>query len=270
MIVQRALRALYTCVNIHLKDIVTFGPSILLRRVLPPDANGVIRISTRLGTINLRPSDSDMSVLRQIFVQKDYDLNKHAQMTRIRSAYEAMLRAGGNQVIIDAGANIGAASIYFSKIFPEARIVAVEPDPQNAEICRRNCESLENVTVVEAAIGSTPGRVKLKRPDNKDKTSYSIQTERGEGADIHVVTVDELLANAGLGGKLFIIKIDIEGFEKDLFSSETSWLSEATVVIIELHDWMLSGQYNSLPFQKAMLSCDFEVLISGENLIFVR
>jgi hypothetical protein len=73
-----------------------------------------------------------------------------------------------------------------------------------------------------------------------------------------------------VSGKLFIIKIDIEGFEKDLFSSETSWLSEATVVIIELHDWMLPGQYNSLPFQKAMLPVNSEVLISGENLIFVR
>jgi FkbM family methyltransferase len=265
MIDPRALRSLYT----HLKDAVTFGPSILLRRVLRPDANGVIRISTRLGMINLRPSDSDMRVLRQVFVENDYDLNRHAQMTRIRSAYESMLRAGRNPVIIDAGANIGAASIYFSNIFPEAKIVAVEPDPQNAEICRRNCESVENVTVVEAAIGSTPGRVKLKRPD-KDNTSWAVQTERGEGADIRVFTVDELLAEAGLGSKLFIVKIDIEGFEKDLFYSQTSWLSDATVVIIELHDWMFPGQYNSLPFQKAMLSLNFEVLISGENLIFVR
>jgi FkbM family methyltransferase len=213
MIDPRALRSLYT----HLKDTVTFGPSILLRRFLPPDANGVVRISM----INLRPSDSDMSVLRQVFVENDYDLNKHAQMTRIRSAYESMLRAGRNPVIIDAGANIGAASIYFSKISPEAKIVAVEPDPQNAEICRRNCESVENVTVVEAAIGSTPGRVKLKR-QYKDKNSWAVQTERGEGADIRVVTVDELLAKAGLGGKLFIVKIDIEGFEKDLFKNPSN------------------------------------------------
>lgn len=267
MIVPRALkpRSLYTL----LRDTMTFGPSILLRGVLSPDATGVIRISTRLGVINLRPSDSDMDVLRQIFVQKDYDLNKHAQMTRIRSAYESMLRAGRNPVIIDAGANIGASSIWFSKNFPEAKLFAVEPDPQNAELCRRNCESLKNVTVVEAAIGSAPGRVKLKRHDNYNN-SWAVQTERGEGADIPVISVDNLLTEAGLDGQLFIIKIDIEGFEKDLFSSETPWLSEATVVIIELHDWMLPGQYSSLPFQKAMVSRNSEVLISGNNLILVR
>jgi methyltransferase, FkbM family len=217
--------------------------------------------------INLRPYDSDMSVLRQVFVENHYDLNKLVQMTRIRSAYASMLRAGRCPVIIDAGANIGASSIYFAKMFPDAKIVAVEPDPQNAEICRRNCESVGNITVVEAAIGATPGKVKLNRPG---KTAWAVRTERGEGADIRVVTVDELLDEASLGGNLFIIKIDIEGFENDLFSSDTSWLSEATVVIIELHDWMLPGQYSSLPFQRAMLSLNSEVLISGENLIFVR
>lgn len=265
MTVTTALRPLYS----HLKDTLTFGPSILLRHILPTDTNGVVRISTRLGMIYLRPHDSDMTVLRQVFVANQYDLNKEAQMTRIRSAYASMLIAGRCPVIIDAGANIGAASIYFAKMFPDAKIVAVEPDPQNAEICRRNCESVGNITVVEAAIGAAPGKVKLARPD-MDKTSCAVRTERGEGADIRVVTVDELLGEAGLGGNLFIIKIDIEGFENDLFSSDTSWLSEATVVIIELHDWMLPGQYSSLPFQRAMLSLNYEVLISGENLIFVR
>jgi hypothetical protein len=50
----------------HLRDAVTFGPSILLRHVLPRDASGVISISTRLGRLSLRPSDSDMAMLRGI------------------------------------------------------------------------------------------------------------------------------------------------------------------------------------------------------------
>jgi FkbM family methyltransferase len=174
---------------------MTFGPSILLRGVISADAAGV----------NQYPAWNDQFT--------PYDLNKHAQMTRIRSAYESMLRAGRNPVIINAGANIGASSIWFSKHFPEAKLFAVEQDPQNAELCRRNCESLKNVTVVEAAIGSAPGSVKLKRHDN-DKNSWAVQTERGEGADIPVISVDKLLTEAGLDDQLFIIKIGIEGFER--------------------------------------------------------
>lgn len=254
---------------VHLRDTVTFGPSILLRHVLPRDFSGVTLIRTRLGRISLRPTDSDLNMLRDVFVKKSYDLNKYTQLNRITNTYKSILKAGGVPVIIDAGTNIGAVSIQLSKIFPEAKIIAVEPDTQNADICRRNCKQCENVIVVEATIGSLSGGVKLKRPD-RNKSSCSIQAERGEGADIPVVTVDELLAKAGIGGKLFIIKIDIEGFEKDLFCSETSWLSKVAVVIIELHDWMLPGQYSSLPFQKAILSYNSEVLIAGENLIFVR
>ena len=163
----------------------------------------------------MRPTDSDLNMLRDVFVKKSYDLNKYTQLNRITNTYKSILKAGGVPVIIDAGANIGAVSIQLSKIFPEAKIIAVEPDTQNADICRRNCKQCENVIVVEATIGSVSGGVKLKRPD-RNKSSCSIQAERGEGADIPVVTVDELLAKAGIGGKLFIIKIDIEGFEKDL------------------------------------------------------
>ena len=273
MIVPRAFkpRTLYYLLNnlwnSHVKDAAIFGPSILLRGVLPRDANGVVTINTRLGSISLRPSDSDMHVLHQVFVEKCYNLNIFPQMKRIQSAYQAIQRAGVNPVIIDAGANIGASSIWFSKLFPKAKIVAVEPDPQNAELCRRNTEQFENVTVVEAAIGSVSGKVTLELSTGG---SWGTMTKRGEGGDVRVVTVKELLAEAGASSKLFIIKIDIEGFEKDLFSSETSWLSEAEVVVIELHDFMLPGQYSSLHFQKAMLSLNAEILTVGENLIFVR
>ena len=42
------------------------------------------------------------------------------------------------------------------------------------------------------------------------------------------------------------------------------------VVIIEPHDWMLPGSATSRTFQRALLERDFELLISGENLVFVR
>ena len=69
---------------------------------------------------------------------------------------------------------------------------------------------------------------------------------------------------------IFIAKIDIEGFEKDLFSSNLGWIDRAEMVIIEPHDWMLPGQQSSATFQRAMGSRDFELFISGENLIYVR
>jgi FkbM family methyltransferase len=214
----------------------------------------------------MRPFDSDMSVLRQIFVRKEYDLSRLRQFARINSRYNEIVKAGDVPVIVDAGANIGASSIWFSRLFPRAKILALEPDHENAELCRRNCANYINVIVVEAAIGSTPGKVQLVRPDSM---SWSIQTRRcdAEGS-IKMVTVEQLMSQLESSAKLFVAKIDIEGFEKDLFSSSTDWLSEVAVVAIELHDWLLP--YSSIPFQKAIANYEAEVIISGENLIFVK
>jgi hypothetical protein len=69
---------------------------------------------------------------------------------------------------------------------------------------------------------------------------------------------------------LFCVKIDIEGFESDVFASNTEWLDDVTVVLVEPHDWMLPGQGSSRTMQVAMAARPFEMLISGENLIYVR
>jgi len=263
MNLARFARASYTL----LRDVRIFGPSILLRNINPRDTDGIACIRTWQGRFHLRPADSDMKVLHQVFVEKDYDLDRYPQGARIRAAYDSILKAGKIPVIIDAGANIGAASIWFARMFPDARVIAVEPSPKNAELCRRNCRDLGNVEVVEAAIGSSAGTVNLEKLDGD---GWAVQTRRAEGAGVKICTVPDLLRGLGPDFALFIIKIDIEGFERDLFMSNVDWLEEPTAIIVEPHDWMLPGEFSSKPLQKAIFAHNFELLISGENLVFVR
>jgi hypothetical protein len=68
----------------------------------------------------------------------------------------------------------------------------------------------------------------------------------------------------------FLAKIDIEGFESDLFSSSTDWLNNLDVLLIEPHDWLFPRKGTSRPFQKVMAEHDFEIHIIGENLVYVR
>ncbi len=75
---------------------------------------------------------------------------------------------------------------------------------------------------------------------------------------------------AGPNARLFIVKIDIEGFERDLFSEGTDWVSDPTVIFLELHDWLFPGKFSSANAQRAMLAQNREMLISGENLVFIR
>jgi FkbM family methyltransferase len=167
-------------------------------------------------------------------------------------------------VILDAGANVGAASLWFKAQFPEAWIVAVEPDPGNADVLRCNLNGRDRAVVLEAAIGATPGYVSLVPA----VMSWAVRTERAS-MGCPVVTVDRAVGTVPCG-ELFIAKIDIEGFEHDLFSENLEWLDRAAVVIIEPHDWLLPGALTSRTFQAAFGSRCFEIFQLAENLVYVR
>jgi hypothetical protein len=108
--------------------------------------------------------------------------------------------------------------------------------------------------------------------------SWSNQSERSEKGDVAIVTVADLVALAGPDAALFIVKLDIEGFESDVFSGNCDWVGDPrsvwdggpAMIAVEPHDWMLPGQGTSASFQAALFAKGFEVLIRGENLFFVR
>lgn len=217
--------------------------------------------NTRFGQIYFRTRDSDLAAICQTMGDREYDLKKFPQYIWVEEMYQASLAAGRTPLIVDAGANIGSAAIWFSIQFPMAKIVAVEPDPNNARICKMNTAG-RNVEVLEAAIGATSGTVSLVSSDH----SWAIQTKRG--GSIPVVTINQI-QKSNKNSDLLIVKIDIEGFESDLFSNSLEWIDESKVIIVEPHDWMLPGSGSSNSFRSAIGS-DFDMLISGENLVFVK
>ena len=221
----------------------------------------------RAGTVRIRPKSSDAQAFVDIFRYKTYDLSRCGQSPRVRETYQRILDAGQIPLIIDAGANVGAASIWFSRQFPQARILAVEPDADNAEVCRLNTRDLPNIKVIEAAIGSEHGWASLRNPEDQ---AWTLQTMRNKDGRIAVCTIPELVLVERQPAKIFLVKIDIEGFEDDLFAKSVDWVDEAEVIIIEPHDWLFPEKGKSRNFQKAMASRSFEIAISGDSLIYFR
>jgi FkbM family methyltransferase len=207
---------------------------------------------------------SDFSVLRQVFRNREYSLPEGYVRDRAAAEYERVVASGHIPVIIDAGANIGAASVWFHQQFPAARIVAIEPDPDNAAMARANTGHLAEVVVLEAAVGSAPGFVALVPGDG----AWGVQTERSSNG-CEIVTIMQAIALVPHGVP-FIVKIDIEGFERDLFERNVDWIDETFLVFIEPHDWMLPGRATSRGFQRAFGARAFEIFIRGENLMYLR
>jgi hypothetical protein len=98
--------------------------------------------------------------------------------------------------------------------------------------------------------------------------SWGARTSRSN-TGVRVLTVDDALAMVP-NGVLLIVKIDIEGFEQELFSENTEWIDRTTMIIIEPHDWLMPGGRTSRTLQKAMGWRDFDMILDGENIVYVR
>jgi len=260
MSVQSLLHGLYS----NIRDARHLGPGVLLRHW----RGGKKHRWTipGVGPVEVRPHSTDTEVLRQVFVSREYDLSGIRRWPEIRAHYEALIAGGRTPLIIDAGANIGAASLWFARLFPQAAVIAIEPEPDNAECCRRNTAALPRVEVREAAIGAKPGRIQLENPAGKAWSVRSARSQSGDGIDI--VTIRDIVDSVP-NATLFIAKIDIEGFESDLFAENLEWVDAAKLIFVEIHDWMMPGRGTSFPLQRAMGERRMEMLIRGENLVYL-
>ena len=182
----------------------------------------------------LRPATTDWYVMEQIFIDQGFSLSRWPGHERaIRSNYDRMLERGHTPVILDCGAHIGLAALWFAQQFLHARIFAVEPAQDNFELLRQNVSSHPNITPIHAAIWDRDTRVDLVNPDGEPWAWAARESGSGE---VQTVTVRDLLQREPNGLPL-IVKIDIEGGEIELFRSNVEWIEQTPLIVFELHDW---------------------------------
>ncbi len=144
------------------------------------------------------------------------------------------------KLILDLGANVGYASVHFLNRFPTARVVAVEPDPDSAAICRRNLAPYgDRARVIAGAAWPDKARLVLSRGAFGDGREWATQvrerTVGDDGEDVEGWDVASLIDLAG-AERVDLLKIDIEGGEGALFGHPArAWLERVDNICIELH-----------------------------------
>jgi FkbM family methyltransferase len=178
----------------------------------------------------LRIPSSDVPTYHQVFINQEYDFLVETQP----------------KVIVDAGANIGLASIYFANKYPGAKIIAIEPEQSNFELLKENIAPYPNIIPVQAALWHKNEEINLIDPRLGKwgfMTEMKNSSENIPGNICHAVvamTVDKIIKDYNLA-KIDILKIDIEGAEKEVFSDTSSWIEKVDSLIIELHERMKIG-----------------------------
>jgi len=216
-----------------------------------------------------RPDTSDAAVIVEIFSKGGYDLRRLDRTTKQRRHADVMAflereqqRTGKRPLIIDAGANIGAATLQFWSFFPSARIVSIEPEANNHALLVRNTAGLD-VVCMQAAVSAREGRVRLSDPG---EGHWGFRTEAAADGEIQCVTINDIFRRHGATHFPFIVKIDIEGGEAALFSDATEWVGQTPILIIELHDWLLPKRGISRPFLKSIAPLDRDLIHVGEDI----
>ena len=137
--------------------------------------------------------------------------------------------------LLDLGANIGMTSVWLWRRCRFTQAVAVEPDPRNAAVLRRNLElNGVNARVVEAAIGSYQGVARFELNQASNLGSVSESSAGKNSAEVPMTTVNALMKELGIE-RWGLAKIDIEGGEAALLKDQTEWLDRTGAIIIELH-----------------------------------
>lgn len=173
------------------------------------------------------------------------------------------------EVIIDAGANIGLATLTFANRFPEATIIALEPEASNFALLQKNTAAYPNVTPVQAALWHEDGELKLLTAGGGH---WGFRTREAEDAatkalhPVRAVSVPTLMTEHGLE-KIDLFKVDIEGAEKQVFADTSAWLPKVDSLIAELHERTTPGCTRS--FYGGTSGFEHEWLL-GENVYLSR
>lgn len=138
--------------------------------------------------------------------------------------------------IIDCGANIGLASIYWKTRIPGARITAVEADPMIFSYMAKNflAAGIDDIECLNEAIWHESGELEFTS-HGADGGAVTSPADSALGGTIRVKArpLPELLADEPVD----LLKIDVEGAECQLLIGRQDWLTDVRRVFVEYHSY---------------------------------
>lgn len=224
------------------------GIIIWIKLLLKQGQTTSFTTSKYLHPIFIRNNTSDLPTFDQIFIKKEYE----QKLNFVPS------------VIFDCGANVGYAAVYFKNKFPNAKIISIEPEQSNFELLIKNTNKYSDITCLKGGIWNKSANLIIKDAGFGNWGFMIEETDKPTENAIEAYSIENLMKRFNID-QIDILKIDIEGSEKELFESGYEyWLPKTKVIIVELHDRMRDGCSKS--FFKALSNYNFSTSHKGENL----
>jgi FkbM family methyltransferase len=209
-----------------------------------------LSLRTLRDPVYLRVSNSDFAVFEEIFDRDEYSAIKQWKLPDKAN-------------IIDLGANIGLASVYFTALLPNASVVVVEPDQDNCRVLRRNCKRLlrdSRLQVFRAFIAASDGTAGIDR-DESSWAFHKVDTIDSSHEAVPCVSMAHLLAACRFE-QIDLLKCDIEGTERELFTDCVQWIGRVKHLVVETHaPYLNTDLYRDL----RAAGWEFEIALERQN-----
>ncbi len=192
-----------------------------------------------------RKGTFDQNVYEEIFLNREYEID-----------------FGHPKIIIDAGAHVGYASVFFATRYPDAKIIAIEPEDNNFNLLQINTTSFANISPIKAGLWNCNTFLKIDNPDADNWSFRVIETKEDSG--FFGISLPRVMQDFGIE-KIDILKIDIEGSEIEILNDHHLWLPQVDNIIIELHDRFRPGCKDKL--EEALTEYSYNRFESGESVV---
>jgi len=187
-----------------------------------------------------------------------YEGNHHEWMLEVPFILDRMLSPA--DTVFEVGSHHGFHLIPIARRV--SRVIAIEPNPHNVAILKKNLtlNSLNNVTVVQAAIGDSTGSTALLQDTNEGGVSSSGMTDLPT-IRVDLLPLDQLAERFGLPQ---FLKIDVEGFEDRVLKGASQIMKHRPKIAIEVHvDWIARYGSSVEELLGLLRLDDYEVWILG-------
>ena len=163
-------------------------------------------------------------------------------------------------MIIDCGSNIGISVLYYKTLYPNAEVIAYEPDKKNFQLLSKNIadNNLQQVSPQEAAIWIENGSISFA--SNAAEGSSIAMTN--EGTNIVTVPAVRLADVLNKYQKIDFLKLDIEGAEDKVVADCGSLLSKIENLFLEYHGTIHETEKLSV-ILKTLSDCGFKVYLNN-------
>jgi FkbM family methyltransferase len=138
--------------------------------------------------------------------------------------------------ILDCGANVGMASLFFKRRYPAARVTAYEADPALFAITKANltANGAGDVDTVNAAVWTSNGRVTFRAEGSDSGMIDGLAGGVvGPAVDVPSLRLRDVIA----GEQIDLLKLDIEGAEDSVLADCESVLHRVHAIVMDLHEF---------------------------------